>query len=99
MSGTGELEVDMLFLGLTRPPMLFGVAYSVVAINFLIGMFYFVLTSDFRGFLVMPIVHGIGYVATQKEPLFLDLFMVKQQKCNKCRNKFYHGMTNSYDVM
>ena len=99
MAGAGELEVDMLFLGLTRPPMLFGVAYSVVGVNFLIGMFYFVLTSDFKGWLFIPIVHGIAYVASQKEPLFLELFMVKQQKCNKCKNKFYHGMTNSYDVM
>lgn len=99
MSGTGELEVDMLFLGLTRPPMLFGVAYAVVMVNFLIGMFYFVVTSDFRGWALIPVVHGIAYIASQKEPLFLDLFMVKQQKCNKCKNKLYHGMTNSYDVM
>ena len=99
MAGTGELEVDMLFLGLTRPPMLFGVAYAVVMANFLVCMFYFVLTSDATGFILAPIVHGVAYIASQKEPLFLDLFMVKQQKCNKCKNRFYHGMTNSYDVM
>ena len=99
MANTGELEVDMLFLGLTRSPMIFGFSYMVVGINFLIGMFYFVLTSDFKGFAAIPVVHAIAYVASQKEPLFLELFMIKQQKCNKCKNKFYHGMTNSYDVM
>ena len=99
MANTGELEVDMLFLGLTRASMLFGVSYTVVMINFLIGCTYFILSSDFKGFGMMPIVHGIAYVASQKEPLFLDLFMIKQQKCNKCQNRFYHGMTNSYDVM
>ena len=60
MAGAGELEVDMLFLGLTRPPMLFGVAYSVVMVNFLVGMFYFVLTSDFRGWLVIPLVSELN---------------------------------------
>jgi type IV secretion system protein VirB3 len=99
MSNTGTLEADMLFLGLTRQPMLFGVAYPVFILNFLICMFYFILTSDFKGFMALPLVHGAAYVACQKEPLFLELFMVRQQKCNKCANKFYHGMTNSYDVM
>ena len=99
MANTGELEVDMLFLGLTRSPMLFGVSYTVVMMNFLISMGYFVATSDFTGFAAMPVVHGIAYIASQKEPLFLDLFLIKQQKCNKCKNRFYHGMTNSYDVM
>jgi type IV secretory pathway VirB3-like protein len=37
MSDSGELETDMLFLGLTRPPMLFGVSFTVVMCYFLIG--------------------------------------------------------------
>lgn len=98
MANTGELEVDMVFLGLTRPSMLFGVSYTVVLAYFFTCMMYFVATSDFRGFLVMPLCHGIGYVLSEKEPLFLELFMIKQQKCNRCKNRFYHGMTNSYDV-
>ena len=98
MAETGELEVDMLFLGLTRPAMLFGVGYTVVMANFLVCMFYFILTSEFKGFAALPIIHGIAYLASQKEPLFLELFMLKQQRCNKCKNKYYHGMANSYDV-
>lgn len=99
MANTGELEVDMLFLGLTRPSMLFGVSYTVVLANFFICMMYFVLTSDFRGFLAMPAIHALAYVMSEREPLFLELFMIKQQKCNKCKNRLYHGLTNSYDVM
>jgi type IV secretion system protein VirB3 len=99
MAGTGELEVDMLFLGLTRPSMLFGVSYTVVLANFFICMMYFVGTSDFKGFMAMPVVHAVAYVLSEKEPLFLELFMIRQQKCNKCKNRLYHGLTNSYDVM
>ena len=99
MADAGELETDMLFLGLTRPSMLFGVSYTVVLANFFTCMMYFVATSDFRGFLAMPFVHGVAYVLSEKEPLFLELFMIRQQKCNKCKNRLYHGLTNSYDVM
>jgi type IV secretion system protein VirB3 len=99
MAGSGELEADLVFLGLTRPSMMFGVSYTVVMLNFFACMMYFVLSSDFRAFLAMPGLHGLAYVASQKEPLFLDLFMIRQQKCSRCKNKFYHGMTNSYDVM
>lgn len=98
MSGTGELEVNLVFLGLTRPPNLFGVGYTVVMANFLTCMMYFVVASDFKGWVAMPVIHGIAYMASQREPLFLELFMIKQQKCNKCVNKIYHGMTNSYDT-
>lgn len=99
MSNTGRLETDMVFLGLTRPSMLFGVGYNVVLMNFFMCMMGYVMTSDFRAFLLLFALHGVGYVATQKEPLFLELFMVRQQKCNRCSNRLYHGLTNSYDVM
>jgi type IV secretion system protein VirB3 len=98
MSNTGELESDMLFLGLTRPSMIFGVSYLVVMTYFLIGAMGFVLTSDFRFFFGMIPIHLGAYVMSQKEPLFMELFMIRQQKCNKCKNRFYHGLTNSYDV-
>jgi type IV secretion system protein VirB3 len=99
MSNTGRLESDMVFLGLTRPSMFFGVSYMVVLGNFFGCMMGYILTSNFKAFLFMFLIHGFGYIATQKEPLFLELFMIKQQKCNRCSNRLYHGGTNSYDVM
>ncbi len=100
MSETGELEVDMLFLGLTRPPMFFGVSYVIVMGYFLVVMLVFIQTNDiFFLFGAPPICHAIAYYPSQKEPLFMELFMIRVQKCNRCKNKLYHGMTNSYDVM
>ena len=98
MANTGQLQADMLFLGLTRPPMLFGVSYTVVIFYFFLCMIYFVLSSDLKAFLAMPLFHGAAYFASAKEPLFFDLFMIRQQKCNRCKNRWYHGMANSYDV-
>lgn len=79
--------------------MLFGVSYTIVLAYFFVCLMYFTMTSDFRGWGAMPIFHAFGYVLSEKEPLFMELFMIKQSKCNKCKNRFYHGMTNSYDLM
>lgn len=98
MANTGELELDMLFLGLTRPPMLFGVSYTIVMINFLGCITAYLLFPHLKILLVCFPVHGVAYVLSQKEPLFMELFRVRMAKCNKCKNRFYHGMTNSYDV-
>lgn len=100
MEKTGHLEADPLFLGLTRPPMLFGVSYMFFMSNLLICiMAFIVFASGLQTFLVFPVLHAVGFYFSQKEPLFIELFMIKQSKCTKARkNRLYHGSTNSYDV-
>ena len=98
MAKKSGVEVDMLFLGLTRSPMLFGVSYKLVVTYFMGCISYYILFNDLKAFLALPICHGFMYLLSQRESLFLELFIVKQQKCNKCKNRFYHGMTNSYDL-
>ena len=94
----GELNTDPLFVGLTRPPMFFGVSYMYCVLNAIVCMTYFINTSNLVAlFVALPFFHLIGYVICFKEPLFIELFMVKVQKCNKCRNKIFHG-ANSYDI-
>ncbi|AZU37286.1 type IV secretion system protein VirB3 [Wolbachia endosymbiont of Bemisia tabaci] len=94
---TGNIQTDQLFKGLTRPAMLFGVSYMFAILNVLICMLIFINTNDLRTFLMLCGVHGLGYIASAKEPLFIELFMVKLGKCSKCLNRFYHG-ANSYDI-
>jgi len=94
MAGLGT---DPLFLGLTRPAMIFGVTFPFAVLNGFMCLTYFILSSDFKGFLALPFVHGIAYMICAKEPLALDLIMTKGSKCTKCRNKSFYG-ANSYDV-
>lgn len=95
---TGNIQTDQLFKGLTRPVMLFGVSYMFAILNVMICMVTFINTSDLRVILLLlPAIHGIGYIASAKEPLFIELFMVKMQKCPMCLNRGYHG-ANSYDI-
>ncbi len=93
---TGSLSIDPLFVGLTRPPMLFGVSYTFVLVNAFVCFLYYIQTSDLLVFIMAGALHLIGYIICFKEPLFIELYMVKFQKCNRCRNKLYYG-GNSYD--
>jgi type IV secretion system protein VirB3 len=91
------LQNDPLFVGLTRPPMLFGVTYMYFVLNLLGSMMYFIATSDFKVIIVMAFIHGISYLICQKEPLLIDMFMLRQSKCSKCKNLAYHKHKSSYD--
>ena len=94
----GRIGTDSLFLGLTRPPMLFGVTYSFASINGLASLLIFIITSKFIYLLVMmPSIHGVCYLLCLKEPRALDLFIVKYSKFNICRNRTHYFGTNYYD--
>ncbi len=97
MSSTGTLQNDPLFVGLTRPPMFLGVSFMFVLLNGFGCMLYFINSSDIRAFLLLPFFHMIGYVICFKEPLFLELYLIRAQKCTVCKNKMFHG-ANSYDL-
>lgn len=97
MSEEGSLKLDPLFVGLTRPPLFLGVSLSFAMINMLICIVYYIQTSDLRVVVLGIAIHGIGYIICFKEPLFIELFMIKSQKCNRCRNRSYYG-ANSYDM-
>ncbi len=96
MAEENKVRVDMLFIGLTRPQMLLGVSYTFFVVNALVCLVGFIATSSFKYFAVAVPVHMIGYYLCSKEPLFIELFKVRAEKCQRSKNKFYHG-ANSYD--
>jgi type IV secretion system protein VirB3 len=91
------LGVDVLFKGLTRPPMLAGVSYSFMMLNFFVTVISFIITTKLWIFILGFVIHGIGYIICRDEPLFLELILLKMQKFNNCKNKIFHR-GNSYDV-
>lgn len=95
----GQLSTDALFLGLTRPSMLFGVTYTYAALNGLASLMAFIVTGNFVYLLVLlPILHLIAYLICLKEPLTMELLKTKYSKTNFCKNRGKFGGTNSYDV-
>ena len=95
----GKIKADPLFLGLTRPSMILGVTYVYAALNGLASLMAFILTSNFLYlFVLMPLLHCIAYLICLKEPLMIELIIMKTSNFNICFNKNFHGGLNSYDV-
>lgn len=99
MSGSGRLQSDPLFQGLTRPPMIFGVSYMFFVVNAVICMITFINTQRFI-FIMMaaPTIHLIAYLICLKEPRAIEMFLIKARKGYRCLNRAFHGGTNSYDL-
>jgi type IV secretion system protein VirB3 len=95
----GRITADPLFLGLTRASMILGVTYMFAGLNALVCLLAFVLTNKFIYlFIMMPTIHGIAYFICLKEPLMLELVVMKTSNFMKCKNKVFYEGTNSYDV-
>jgi type IV secretion system protein VirB3 len=92
-----DINSDPLFVGLTRPTMIFGVSIQFAMLNILISSISFVMTSSFKILPIAFLIHAVGYILCFKEPRFLELYLNKFQKCNLCSNKQYYG-ANSYKV-
>ena len=95
----GRIGADPLFLGLTRPSMIFGVTYVYAAMNALAALMGFIVTSNFLYlFIMLPVLHAVAYFICLKDPLMLDLLIMKTSNFSACSNKTFHNGTNSYDV-
>lgn len=84
-----------VFRALTRPQMFAGVTYSFFILNAAVTTEAFLMT---RSFLALPIalaVHGIGYLASLREPRIFDLWLTKVSRCPRVANWKRWGC-NSY---
>lgn len=94
---TGKLISDPLFVGLTRPTMIFGVSIQFAMVNMMISVSIFIQTSGLYIIFVAGLIHLVGYILCFKEPRFMELYLNRSSKCNRCPNKSYYG-ANSYSV-
>lgn len=94
---SNKLNTDPLFIGLTRPTLIFGVSTSYAMLNMMVSVVYFINTSSFYIVLIAGIIHLVGYILCFKEPKFMELYLNKLSSFNNCTNKSYYG-ANSYIV-
>ncbi len=97
-NGLGTLKTDALFLGLTRPVLIGGVTFAYFASEILISILIFIMTSNFKVFLVSIITHIFGMVLCKREPLAVDMLLTKIQKTPTTLNKNYHDGLQSYNM-
>ena len=94
------VEIDPLFIGMTRPPLTMGVPMEFFGINFMmfgVGMILFMSLSGkilFFAFLTLPL-HALVIIATEKDPQWMQVRLTKLNKCPPTRNRRF-WKTNSY---
>ena len=67
------VTADVLFVGVTRPAMAFGVTYSALLVNAVVTVEMFLLTRNLLWLLVCVPVHGVFWLLCLTEPRFFDL--------------------------
>lgn len=84
-----------LFRALTQPQMFGGVTYSYFVLNAVVTTEVFLMTRSFWAVPAALLIHGIGYMASLKEPRIFDLWMMKASRCGRTKT---HGLwkCNSY---
>jgi type IV secretion system protein VirB3 len=70
------LIADPVFLGVTRPPMRWGVTYSALLACGLAAIESFLVTRNLLWLGVYLPLHGLCYLACLREPRFFDLFLL-----------------------
>jgi len=94
---SGKLVSDPLFVGLTRPTMIFGVSIQYAMLNMMISVIVFIQTSGILIIFIAASMHLLGYILCFKEPRFMQIYLNKASKCNQCKNRSFYG-ANSYDI-
>ena len=70
------LIADPVFVGATRPSMIWGVTYSAVMLNAMAVMEFFLLTKNLLVLLIAIPVHGVGVLLCARDPRFFDLALL-----------------------
>jgi type IV secretion system protein VirB3 len=70
------LATDPLFVGVTRPPMRWGVTYSALLFNLVFTMEAFLLTKNLLTLLIALPIHGICALLCARDARFFDLILL-----------------------
>lgn len=67
------LSADPLFVGLTRPPMRWGVTFTALLLNLVCVMELFVLTKELLTLLIALPIHGVCALVCARDARFFEL--------------------------
>ena len=70
------LRAEPLFVGATRPPMRWGVAYAALLFNLVFTMEAFLLTKNLLTLLLSVPIHGVCALLCARDPRFFDLVLL-----------------------
>jgi type IV secretion system protein VirB3 len=70
------VTADPLFVGVTRPPMRFGVTYAALLVNVAFTMEVFILTKNLVVLLLVLPIHGVCMLLCARDARYFDLLLV-----------------------
>jgi type IV secretion system protein VirB3 len=70
------LTADTLFVGVTRPPMRWGVTYSALLFNMVFTLEAFLLTKNLPTLLLCLPIHGVCMLLCARDARFFDLMLL-----------------------
>jgi type IV secretion system protein VirB3 len=70
------LTTDPLFVGVTRPPMRWGVTYSALLANGVLTMEIFLVARNLLTLLLAAPIHGVCALLCARDPRFFDLALL-----------------------
>jgi type IV secretion system protein VirB3 len=73
---TSGLTLDPLFVGVTRPPMRWGVTYSALLVNMVFTLEAFLVTKNLVILLVAAPIHGVSMLLCARDARFFDLALL-----------------------
>ncbi|MBT2337116.1 VirB3 family type IV secretion system protein [Variovorax paradoxus] len=76
MSRNQGIVADPLFVGMTRPSMVWGVTYSAMMVNIVVTTESFIVTKNLVWLLAFVPVHGVLYLVCLYELRFFDLLQL-----------------------
>ena len=88
-------QPDILFLGLTRPVMVFGVTYTFLVVNLLVVGLVFIWSGNLWALLLAAPIHLAGYVTLLRDPRRFDVWFVRLRYALPAQTRFFWG-ANSY---
>src|ERR1700730_620672 len=70
------VTVDPVFVGVTRPPMRFGVTYAALLANLVVTLEAFLLTKNLLILLVAIPIHGVCALLCARDARYLELLLL-----------------------
>jgi type IV secretion system protein VirB3 len=76
MERNAGVTADPVFVGVTRPPMRFGVTYAALLANLVFTLEGFLLTKNLLVLLIAVPIHGVSALLCARDARYFDLILV-----------------------
>lgn len=86
-----EPHLDPLVVGLTRPPNMLGVPYTMFVLECVVVVLIFLNTKNLLMFGLGIPLHGIAYALTAKDQRLIDTLQKRMSKCPRTMNYRFWG--------